>query len=551
MKRIEPDWSLPAKGARQRTLMLLAAAIPLLPLAARADEDSDLKEQIKALTERLQRLENAQEQSPSTPQAAAPAKPAPAMQAPATSTNSFSTLLAQMTPPPPAPAAATAAAAGDPLLYDQNGNYIGALRNPIQLYSDDRTRMTLYGIVEATISHVNNQNSATGGGTTTTTGFQVAWFSGNRLGFDADHALDSLGNDIGLPGLKVMTKLESEVELPTGGMDTNGHFFNRDAWLGFYSEGLGKLTLGRQNTLTRDFTQNWGDPYGTPDVTLREGGYSNVNNFKQLIFYSASATGTRNNSAIEWKKKWDKHLVTGLGWAFGSQGNGGSADPGAGGSLPGNFRQGSNQAVSVAYNDLQVGPGKFNLNASYDQDTNGPAGGPDLKHRSELFGGNYVMGPYRINAGWIHYTAEQGANDRLGSRTDHAWTLSGSARSGKTVFSLGYQRMGGENAAYSGAAGATCNPAAGVFSGCGAVLNPMFGGVAGATVTSPSGSKTTIYGAVMYQPDKALDLYVAADRMNVNGSWIVGDAMGNGTLIGAGQPHSSELELAVGARFKF
>jgi len=551
VKRIEPEWSMPRKGARQRTLMLLAAAIPLLPLAARADENSDLKEQLKALTERLQRLEKAQEQSPSTPPIAAPAKPAPAMQAPATSTNPTSTLLAQMTPPPPAPAVPTAAAAGDPLLYDQNGNYIGALRNPIQLYSDDKTRMTLYGIVEATLSHVNNQTNATGGGTTTTTGFQVAWFSGNRLGFDADHALDSLGNDIGLPGLKVMTKLESEVELPTGGMDTNGHFFNRDAWLGFWSPDLGKLTLGRQNTLTRDFTQNWGDPYGTPDVTLREGGYSNVNNFKQLIFYSASATGTRVNSGIEWKKKWGKHWLTGLGWAFGSQGNGGSADPAAGGSLPGNFRQGTNQAVSVAYNDLQVGPGKFNLNANYDQDTNGPPTGPDLKHRAELFGGNYVMGPYRINAGWIHYTAEQGPGDSLGSRTDRSWTISGSARSGKTVFSLGYQRMGGENAAYSGSLSATCNPAVGVFTTCGSTLNPMFGNVAAATVTSASGSKTTVYGAVMYQPDKALDLYVAADRMNVNGTWIVGDAMGNGTLIGVGQPHNDELELAVGARFKF
>jgi len=523
VKRTERARSKRGKQTLHRLWVLLALATPLAPLTAWADETSDLKEQIKALTDRLSRLEAAQSQPAATSPAAAPAAPKQLAQAQPTET-----------PPPPKPAAPTVAASQDPLLYDQNGNYIGVLKNPVMLYSDTKTRMTLYGIIEATISHVDHQNSATGG-TSTETGFQVAWFSGNRLGFDVDHALD-FGDEIGLPNLKVMSKLETEYELPTGGSDTNGVLFNRDAWLGFYSQDLGKLTFGRQNTLTRDFTQNWGDPYGTSEVTLREGGYSNVNNFKQLIFYSAAATGTRVNSGIEWKKKWGDHWLTGLGWAFGSQGNGGSADPGAGGTVPGNFRQGTNQAASVAYNGLQVGPGKFNLNANYDQDSRGPAAGPDLKHRSELFGGNYVVGPYRINAGWIHYTAEQGPNNSLGTRTDRSWTMSGSARVAKTVFSLGYQRMGGENAGHNGA---------------GVVLNPMFGNTAAATGTYASGSKSTVYGAVMYQADRALDLYFAFDRMNVNGGWIVGDAQGNGTLIGAGRPNQDQLELAVGARLKF
>jgi predicted porin len=535
VKRIQPDRSLPAKGARQLSVMLVAAAMPFAPLAARADETSDLKAQVKALTERLNRLEATQGQQAGTPpadaSAAAPVAPKK---------------LAQMEPPPPPkPTAPTEAASQDPLLYDQNGNYIGALRNPVMLYSDTKTRMTLYGIIEATISRVDHQHSATGGGSTTESGFQVAWFSGNRLGFDVDHAL-AFGDDIGLPNLKVMAKLETEYELPTGGSDTNGVLFNRDAWLGFYSRDLGKLTFGRQNTLTRDFTQNWGDAYGTPEVTYREGGYSNVNNFKQLIYYSAAATGTRVNSGIEWKKKWGDHWLTGLGWAFGSQGNGGSADPGAGGTVPGNFRQGTNQAVSVAWNSQPLGPGKLSVNANYDQDTRGPAAGPDLKHRAELFGGNYVFGPYRVDAGWIHYTAEQGPGNSAGTRTDRSWTLNGSARVAKTVFSLGYQRMGGDHAGYSGAA---CDTNTG--GGCGVILNPMLGNTAGVTAVSASGSKSTLYGAVMYQPDRALDLYFAADRMNVNGTWIINDAMGNGTHIGFGQPHNDELELAIGARLKF
>ncbi|HEY4037917.1 MAG TPA: porin, partial [Burkholderiaceae bacterium] len=262
MKRIQTDRSLPTNGARRLSVVLFAAVMPLAPLAARADETSELKAQVKALTERLNRLESTQGQ---------PAGSAPAAAAPAAAPVA-PRLLAQATEAPAAKPAAQEAVSQDPLLYDQNGNYIGALKNPVMLYSDSKTRMSLYGIVEATISHVDHQNSKTGG-TSTETGFQVAWFSGNRLGFDVDHAL-AFGDDIGLPGLKVMSKLETEFELPTGGSDTNGVLFNRDAWLGFYSADLGKLTFGRQNTLTRDFTQNWGDSYGTPEVTYKEGGYS-------------------------------------------------------------------------------------------------------------------------------------------------------------------------------------------------------------------------------------------------------------------------------------
>ena len=181
---------------------------------------------------------------------------------------------------------------------------------------------------------------------------QVAWFSGNRLGFDADHAL-AIGEQIGLPGLKVISKLETEFELPTGDMDTSDVFFNRDAWMGFYSDDLGKITIGRQNTLTRDFTASWGDPYGGADVGLKEGGYSNVNNFKQFIFYSGGANGTRLNSAIEWKKKFGDHIVGGLGFAFGSQGAGGSGDVGNGGSTPGDFKKGQTQEASIAMNSLE------------------------------------------------------------------------------------------------------------------------------------------------------------------------------------------------------
>ena len=168
-------------------------------------------------------------------------------------------------------AAATVPVRAAALTTDQNGVPLTSTNNSVTLYSSSDTSLRMYGLLEATISDVNHQ-TASGG---TAAGFQTAWFSGNRLGFDAEHAL-AVGDDLGLANLKIIAKLESEFELPTGNMDTANVFFNRDAWLGVYSDQLGKITLGRQNTLTRDFTQTWGDPYGTADVSLKEGGYSNV-----------------------------------------------------------------------------------------------------------------------------------------------------------------------------------------------------------------------------------------------------------------------------------
>lgn len=421
----------------------------------------------------------------------------------------------------------TQAHAAGAMETDQNGEPLNKGSNGVMLYDDSNTDLHMYGIVEATISDVNHQTA--GGGTAA--GFQTAWFSGNRLGFDADHAL-SFGDEIGLPGLKVTSKLEAEFELPSGGMDTAGVLFNRDAWLGLYADDLGKITLGRQNTLTRDFTQNWGDPYGTDNVTLKEGGYSNVNNFKQFIFYSAgTGGGTRLDSAVEWKKKLDSHWLAGLGYGFGSKGNGGSSDPAQGGSTPGDFSKGTTQEASIAYNALQLGDGKLSVNASYNR-----ANTNDLIHQAELFGGNYHIGSFRFNAGVVHYTGQQGVNNSMGTRTDNSWTASLSFMpEGRMKYDLGYQQMKGKNAGSNAAGGNIRN----AFQDTSAVTAVADGG------------KNTLYGSIVLRADKQTDFYLAADYMSVTGDWHVGDAQGNGNSFGKGQPSTNETEVAMGIRYKF
>ena len=424
-----------------------------------------------------------------------------------------------------APAPQKAVAVAPALTVDQNGAKIGEAQQGVSLYNDGNTSLHIYGLIEATGSHANHQDA----GGSSVTGAQVAWFSGNRLGFDADHAL-AIGDSIGLPGLKVISKLETEFELPTGDMDTSDVFFNRDAWMGFYSKDLGKITIGRQNTLTRDFTANWGDPYGGADVSLKEGGYSNVNNFKQFIFYSGGANGTRLNSAIEWKKKFGDHIVAGLGFAFGSQGAGGSGDVGNGGSTPGDFKKGQTQEASIALNSYQVGPGLLSANVSYDR-----ANVNDLIHQSELIGGNYRIGMFRVNGGYVHYTAEQGVGNSAGTRTDNSWTVSMSLLpTPENEIALGFNEMKGNHAG---------------FNGGGKIINP-FGSTSGVS-TFANGSKKAIYASYMYHVDKQLDLYVAGDHFTVDGGWVLGDAQGNGNKFGAGQTYNNETEFAAGVRYKF
>jgi predicted porin len=425
------------------------------------------------------------------------------------------------------------------LKTDNSGNLLGVLNRPVMLYDDANTSLRLYGIIEVTISDATNQNSKG----QSAIGYQTAWFSGNRLGFDIDHAL-KLGDRIGLPELKVISKLETEFESPTGNFDTPGVVFNRDAWLGLYSPRLGKLTFGRQNTLTRDFTQTWGDPYGTPYVTLREGGYSNVNNYKQLIYYSGSDTSQRNNSAVVWKKRFGPHWVVGLDYGFGSNGVGGSGNGCSyagsnygscfntgGGGTPGQFSLGSSKSASLAYNDFALAGGKLSGNINYNwSNQNGNI------DQSVLVGGTFVKSIFRVGGGYIHYKAQQGANNSAPLRHDNVWTANASIRFlPDTDLYMGYTRTIGHNT------GLGAN---------GDVIEPFIQYSSNVTQVV-SGSRVNATLSVMYHADKQTDFYVATDYMRGYDGWshTLFDVMANNP--GALRADSKQMMFGIGFRFKF
>lgn len=350
---------------------------------------------------------------------------------------------------------------------------------------------TLYGLID--VSYVNQTNANAAG--KSVTGPRVAWFSGNRVGLTGQRLLG------GTDDLKAIFKLESEFESQTGNQDTAGVLFNRDAWVGLDSKSIGKLTFGRQNALARDpaATGIYGDPYGGTKATVEEGGGTNTNNFKQLIFYAGGATGTRYNNGIVWKKEFGP-IVAGIGYQFGA--------------IPGSFNRGSTKSASLAYNGDSYTVAGFLTSANIN----------DLTHTSYSFGGNVALGPIvRLHGGYYNYTAKQGV--AVGDRKDTAYTISANIKPNATYdFQLGYQSMRANNAGLNGA---------------GYVQNAFSD--ASAVTKSSTGNRNTLYVSAFYHLDRATEFYVVADRLSTTGNYLAAQANG----------FRGQTEFGAGFRFKF
>jgi len=349
---------------------------------------------------------------------------------------------------------------------------------------------TLYGLIDVTYVNRNHANAAG----QSVTAPRVAWFSGNRWGITGARKLG--GDD----DLKAIFRLESEFENQTGNMDTPGVLFNRDAWLGLESKSLGKLTFGRQNALARDpaASATYGDPYGSPKASLEEGGYTNNNDFKQLIFYAGSATGTRMDNGVVWKKEFG-NIVAGAAYQFGG--------------VTGNFGTGSTRTGSLAYNGSGFTVAGFATSANI----------ANLTHTTFSVGGNLaVSSMIRLYGGYFNYKAQQPS--ALGDRKDTAWTLSTKIVPSQTYdFELGYQTMRATNA--------------GVSSG---YVQNAYSNTSAITSVA-TGNRNTWYGSAFYHLDAATEFYVAADKLNTTGNYLAAQAVGA----------RSQTELGIGLRYKF
>ena len=358
--------------------------------------------------------------------------------------------------------------------------------------------VVLYGLLDITLSSLSNANTSGD----TRVGYQTSWFSGDRWGIWGKHIV---GDD----KFGVIFRLESEYVLNTGEMDTPNVLFNRDAWIGFEGNTFGKLTFGRQNTVARDFSQNYGDPYGSAGVRFDEGGWTNTNNFKHLIYYAGSVTGTRMDNGVVYKNLLFDHLMVGLGYQFGE--------------VPGAFNRNTTASAALGWNsDL------FNISCYFTH-----ANLNEAQENGFSIGGNVILtSMLRLNAGYFNYQSTQGAQSAatgtwsLPDRQDHAFTVSAKIAPTRSAdFEIGFQQLRSTNAAYSSK---------------GFTLRPFQDDPTGSK-TVGTGSKRTLYGSIFYHMSRRAEVYVAADKM-----WLL-----DGYKLAVTNGFRNQTEVATGIRFRF
>jgi predicted porin len=316
------------------------------------------------------------------------------------------------------------------------------------------------------------------------------WFSGSRWGVRG-------AEDIG-GGNKIIFTLESEFVAANGQMEDPGQIFDRDSWVGIENSTIGQVTAGFKDTVAKDFSGLYADPYTSAEFSTKEGAYTNSNNFKQMVFYAAGPTGTRSENGIQWRKLFSNGIYAAAGYQFSNSTQ---------------FANGSGYQAVLGWN---VGPAS--IGGFYSHTNNG-----GFTDQTYSVGGDYRFGIGRVNAGYFHYTGKQGA---LPDREDNAWTVSFKlAPHGPLDYELGYQQMHVKNAAYT-SDGFIPNANSGAFSLTSGVHN---------------GYKETLYASTFYHLSKRTELYLAADYMKLHGGYTVSTTYG----------HNNQLEVATGIRTRF
>ena len=366
--------------------------------------------------------------------------------------------------------------------------------------------LTPYILIDLTILGKNN---ATPDGRTKID-MPEPFFSGNRWG------LKGLVNT-NVDGLAVIYKLESEYFLFDGEQGKANELFNRDAWVGLSGK-YGKLTIGRQNTLARDFAVIYCDPFNHAEVNYDEGGWTNNSNFKSMVYYAGAVctspfnggpAGTRIDKGIVWKKVNERGLAFGAAFNANYETN--------------TSTKNTSSSVALGWNAPT-----WHVSAFYTSANNGSAAGstlPVISQKSMSFGGNINVTPkIKVNAGWFHFNSEQGPNHP--DRSDNAYTLSASySYNPKWTYFAGIQTIKVNHAG-------TADPTK-----AGVTIPNAFAYTANAAAYT-TGGKDNVYCAVRRHLSKKIEAYVVYDYMKLRDDYKL-----SSTIL-----KDSQAEYGVGLR---
>lgn len=142
-----------------------------------------------------------------------------------------------------------------------------------------QSSVTLYGVIDAGISYVNNSKTATGHDNLFKYDDGVA--QGSRWGL---RGTEDLGN-----GLKAIFVLENGFNSGNGTLGQGGAMFGRQAYVGLSQNNVGSLTFGRQYSFSTDYL---GGNYSTGGQTVAGNYAYHINDVDQL-------TSSRINNAVK------------------------------------------------------------------------------------------------------------------------------------------------------------------------------------------------------------------------------------------------------------
>ena len=214
-----------------------------------------------------------------------------------------------------------------------------AALGPVESAAQAQSSVTLYGLIDAGISYVNNSKTATGG-------------SGKLFKVDDGVALANRWGlrgteDLG-GGLKAIFVLENGYSVANGRLGQGGALFGRQAYVGLTKGGIGSFTLGRQYAFSTDYL---GKDYSTGGLTVAGNYGYHVNDVDQLLL-------GRINNAVKFVSSNFAGLEFGALYGFSNQAGAFAGAPGTGPAVTG----GSSRAYSFGVN---YAAGPFGIGAAY------------------------------------------------------------------------------------------------------------------------------------------------------------------------------------------
>ena len=204
-----------------------------------------------------------------------------------------------------------------------------------------QSSVTLYGVIDAGISYVNNSKS----GTTHDKLFKYddGVAQGSRWGL---RGTEDLGN-----GLKALFVLENGFNSGTGALGQGGALFGRQAYVGLSQNNVGSLTFGRQYSFSTDYL---GGSYSTGGQTVAGNYAYHINDVDQL-------TSSRINNAVKFSSANFAGLTFGGMYGFSNTAGSFAGTP-ATGTTTANTVAGSSRAYSFGVNYAN---GPFGVGAAY------------------------------------------------------------------------------------------------------------------------------------------------------------------------------------------